>query len=478
MRDPQFDYFLPYQKRWILDESKMKLYPKSRRIGITYGTSYRTLQKCLNRPNFTQWISSRDLLTAKEFVTDYMAKWASAANVVAKGLSGEHAELIDPDNGISAYVVQFDNGSRVMSLSSTPEAFAGKGGDVLIDEADLHKDSKKVLDMAQPCTTWGNQLEVVSALSIDGGPNTPFCRIVEEAEHQGNPRGWSLHKTTILDAVEQGFVEKINEVTGSTWTRAEWLKTTESQYAKDAWRTQFLLIPSDDGGALISYELISACEAASYEEGQLMPRQLDPYLPLYLGLDIGRKRDLSVIMCLQRLGDVLWTVAYVVMEKTPYRIQEAKLGEYLGMSNCYRGCIDASGKGEMLAEYAADKFGAFKAEGIVFTNPVKAQLAEPLSRRFEDRHIRIPKDPVIAEDLHKIVKSTTLNGHTRYEGDRDENGHSDRFWALALANHAAESSINGPSRMESAGNAPGSSKNSFMKRPERKQKEERAALAW
>jgi len=29
------EYFLPYQKRWILDDSAMKLYAKSRRIGIT-----------------------------------------------------------------------------------------------------------------------------------------------------------------------------------------------------------------------------------------------------------------------------------------------------------------------------------------------------------------------------------------------------------------------------------------------------------
>jgi phage FluMu gp28-like protein len=405
----------------------------------------------LRKDNFTQWVSSRDLLTAKELITDYMAKWAGAANIVAKGLDGENAQVIDKEKGITAFIVQFDNGSRVLSLSSTPEAFAGKGGDVFIDEADLHENSKKVIDMAQPCTTWGGQLEVVSALKIDGGPNTPFCRLVDEAEHQGNPRGWNLHKTTIVDAVEQGFVEKIGEVTGKNWTRKDWLANMESQYSKEAWRTQFLLIPSEDGGALISYELINAAEAKPCAQDTLMPMKYDKFLPMYLGMDIGRKKDLSVIICLQRLGDILWTVGYEVMEKTPYRIQEAKLGSFLEMRNCYRGCIDATGKGEMLAEYAVDKFGSFRAEGIIFTNPAKARLAETLHRRFEDRRIRIPRDPIIAEDLHKIIKSTTLNNHARYEGDRDENGHSDRFWAYALANHAAESSLAGPCEMEAAG---------------------------
>jgi len=301
--EADYEYFLPYQNRWIVDESPMKLYPKSRRIGITYATSYRFIQKCLRKDNFTQWVSSRDLLTAKELITDYMAKWAGAANIVAKGLDGENAQVIDKEKGIPAFIVQFDNGSRVLSLSSTPEAFAGKGGDVFIDEADLHENSKKVIDMAQPCTTWGGQLEVVSALKIDGGPNTPCCRLVDEAEHQGNPRGWNLHKTTIVDAVEQGFVEKIGEVTGKNWTRKDWLANMESQYSKEAWRTQFLLIPSEDGGALISYELINAAEAKPCAQDTLMPMKYDKFLPMYLGMDIGRKKGASAVCVQMRLKD-------------------------------------------------------------------------------------------------------------------------------------------------------------------------------
>lgn len=86
--NPVNDYFLPYQRAWILDESPMKLYAKSRRIGITYATSYRVNDKCLRRRNFTQWVTSRDELTAHEFITDYIAKWAQASNVVCKGLLG------------------------------------------------------------------------------------------------------------------------------------------------------------------------------------------------------------------------------------------------------------------------------------------------------------------------------------------------------------------------------------------------------
>ena len=148
------DYFLPYQRDWIVDDSPMKLYAKSRRIGITYATSFRVNDKCLRRRNFTQWVTSRDELTAHEFITDYIAKWVDASNAVCRGLLGDDLQVIDPERGIRAFVATYEStGSRVVSLSSTPEAFAGKGGDVLIDEADLHKDSGRVIDMALPCTT-------------------------------------------------------------------------------------------------------------------------------------------------------------------------------------------------------------------------------------------------------------------------------------------------------------------------------------
>ena len=99
------NYFLPYQLAWINDDAPMKFYPKSRRIGITYGTSYRSHSKCMKRKGFTQWVTSRDEFTAKEFITDYVALWARASNAVAKGLAGDNAQVVDVDRDIRAFVV-------------------------------------------------------------------------------------------------------------------------------------------------------------------------------------------------------------------------------------------------------------------------------------------------------------------------------------------------------------------------------------
>lgn len=430
----------------------MKLAEKSRRVGFTYATSYRAVQKCLRRPRgFTQWVSSRDLLTAKEFVTDYVAKWARAANVVATGLAGDDARVIDAERGITALVVSFETGNRIMSLSSTPEAFAGKGGDVLLDEADLHEDSGTLIDMALPCTTWGGQLEVISAYRVDGSPSSPFARLVADAK-AANPMGWRLHRVTIEDAVAQGFVEKLGEVTGRTLERAEWLAGMRARCRTEAaWLSQYLCMPQDDGGALLPYGLIAACELDALAPAVRadLPALGADCGPLYLGADIGRKHDLTVFWLVERIGDVYWTRWVCELAKTLYREQLATLETALRLPRLVRCCIDASGIGAMLAEEAQLRYGQYRVEQVQFTAPVKMELGMPLLAAFQDRAVRIPAVPAIREDLHKTRRTVTAAGNVRLEADSDEAGHADRFWALALALHAG-SGASGPVAFERA----------------------------
>ena len=48
-------------------------------------------------------------------------------------------------------------------------------------------------------------------------------------------------------------------------------------------------------------------------------------------------------------------------------------------------------------------------------------------------------DDAVREDLHSVRKSVTAAGNVRLDVERtDTDGHADRFWALALAYHAAD----------------------------------------
>ena len=196
-----------------------------------------------------------------------------------------------------------------------------------------------------------------------------------------------------------------------------------------------------DCAALLSYELIASCEIPAREA---KAEEDSPHLR-YAGYDVGRKKDLAVYFELELRGDVLWQVEYEVLKKTSFPVQTDFLKNKLKNPKLARLCIDYTGMGGPICEELQRCYGEYRVEGVTFSNPVKEALAMPLRASFEDRTIRVADDPEIRDDLHKIRKTTTAAGNIRYEGERDENGHSDRFWALALALHA-KGRNDGPAR--------------------------------
>ena len=89
--------------------------------------------------------------------------------------------------------------------------------------------------------------------------------------------------------------------------------------------------------------------------------------------------------------------------------------------------------GGVIAEIVGDPLY----QGVTFTGQVKESLAYPLKGHMEDRKLRIPDDATIRADLRKVQKVTTTAGNIRFVAESTPDGHADRFWALALAIHAA-----------------------------------------
>jgi phage FluMu gp28-like protein len=125
------------------------------------------------------------------------------------------------------------------------------------------------------------------------------------------------------------------------------------------------------------------------------------------------------------------------MQNAPFASQERELEKFFSLKNLRRACIDRTGIGQQFFERAGENFGKYRIEGITFTNASKEQLAYGLRMEFENGTIRVPNDDFIRADLRSVRKETTFAGNIRFAGDRGKDGHADRFWALALAVHAA-----------------------------------------
>jgi len=427
--------FLPYQKKWILDESRLKLMEKSRQIGLSWSTAYALVRRKSRKGcTYDAWVSSRDDIQARLFLEDCKA-FANIVHAAAKDMGS----LVVDEAKNSAYVLKFANEKRINSMSSNPDAQAGKRGDRVLDEFALHPDPRKLYAIAYPGITWGGCMEIIST---HRGSVNLFNELVQEIKHKGNPKGISLHTVTLQDALDQGFLDKLKAKLPEDDERAQMDDAEYFDFIRagcpdeETFLQEYMCQPSDDNAAFLSYELIQGCRYGFEEQFEMRPDVCTG--PVYIGVDVGRDHDLTVIWVVEKLGDVYYTRHRVEMQAKEFSEQEQALYELLEFPNVRRCCIDASGIGRQFAERARKRFGDYKVEEIKFTAPVKEELAFPLRAAFEDRTIRIPDCEKLTADLRAVKKESTASGNIRFSADRGKNGHSDRFWALALALHAGK----------------------------------------
>lgn len=425
--------FLPYQAAWIKDTSRLKGMEKGRQIGLSWSTAYAADERTAAAgQRHDQWVSSRDEIQARLFLED-CKQWAQIMNLAAQDL-GE--VVIDPKDRLSAYVLQFANGRRIHSMSSNPDAQAGKRGGRVLDEFALHPDPRKLWSIAYPGITWGGSLEVIST---HRGSNNFFNQLIREVRENGNPKGISLHRVTLQDALDQGFLFKLQQMLPTDDERQamdeaayfDWVRAGCAD--EESFQQEYMCNPADDDAAFLEYDLIASAEyAAGTDWTQVEKGQL------FVGVDIGRKHDLTVIWVLERLGDVLYTRHVERLKNMRKSDQEAVIWPWI--AKAMRSALDATGLGIGWADDAQDEFGEYRVEAVTFTPKVKEALAYPVRSKMEDRRLRIPQDPVIRADLRQVTKQVTVAGNVRFTAERTVDGHADHFWALALALHAATDS--------------------------------------
>lgn len=428
--------FLPYQSGWIKDRSRLKLMEKARQIGLSWSTAYAADERTSEvGAKWDQWVSSRDDLQARLFIED-CKRFAEVMHIAAEYL-GER--VIDEEKKISAYVLNFANGRRIHSMSSNPDAQAGKRGGRILDEFALHPDPRKLWSIAYPGITWGGSMEIVST---HRGSHNFFNQLIREIRENGNPKKISLHRVTLQDALDQGFLFKLQQ---SLPADHEVQELDEAAYFdfirsgcadEESFLQEYMCQPADDDSAFLEYDLIASCEYAAGEEWEYTHDQLVAARGrLYAGIDIGRVKDLTVMWIFEKLGDVLYTRKLIELRGMPKPDQEAVLWPLIALME--RTCIDKTGLGIGWVDDAQRKFGEFRVEGVTFTPAVKEALAYPVRGKMQDKRMRIPYRPEVRADLRAVTKSTTAAGNVRFTAERSQNGHADRFWSCALGIHAA-----------------------------------------
>ncbi|WP_020403752.1 terminase large subunit domain-containing protein [Gracilimonas tropica] len=427
-------HFLPYQKAWLDDKSDIKIWEKSRRIGATYVQSYEDFEFGMETGRKV-WFSSADESAAREYI-DYIAIWCSLFNTVANFSNGE--VIIDEKKDIKALQVELPTGATINALTSNPKRFRSKGGKAVWDEAAWHDDPDAMWRALEPATMWGDPIRI---LSTHNGKRT-FYRLIEKVK-SGEMKG-SVHTVTIVDAVNDGLVDKIYGRQTTQEERQEWLDIRKSRCIDEIqWLQEYMCLAVDEADAFLSYEMIAAIEDSHVLWNNGIPDTING--DLYLGVDIARKKHFTVFWLEEKIGPMKFTRVVKKLQNATFRAQKQILYKYLALPKLRRCCIDATGLGMQLAEEAQQDYGRFKVEPVNFTNSVKEDLAYNLRRSVEEKSSIIPESQEIREDLHAVRKVVTKSNNVRFDVDSSIAGHADHFWAFALCEEAAKTYKGQPS---------------------------------
>ncbi|MFY2646296.1 hypothetical protein ACOTDF_32415, partial [Achromobacter insuavis] len=131
---------------------------------------------------------------------------------------------------------------------------------------------------------------------------------------------------------------------------------------------------------------------------------LDPKLQSVFAQDFARHRDFSVFGVGQIEANLRRRVVFIVeMHKVPTRQQEQVIWYIIEhMPRRCGGAMDATGSGETLAEYTADKFGHDHVHQIKLNRAWYGAWMSKLIQGFEDGMIDLPRDANVAADLRAI----------------------------------------------------------------------------
>jgi len=402
-----------YQRKFVLDTSRFRVWLKSRQIGATYGCS----GECL-----VEAMSGMDQLILSASETQAL-KWYAEIQ--------KHAEKLDIALSGSTSEIKTPSGAIIYIFANNFRTIQGFSGSVWMDEFAWYLNPKRIWEAFIPSITSVKAGETKARITILSTPfvqDSLFHKLVQDTIKYYM---FSRHTTTIYDAVKDGLDVDI--------------QILKDLFDEDSWAMMYECQFVDDDSSFFPISLIKSCvKDYSYYTPPLQNI-------LWSGYDVGRVKDLSSLSCLD-LVEKRYTLAIQdVYEKMKFESQKTVLRDHLRVFKKSNIRIDMTGIGRDLAETMESEFPS-QAEGIYFTASSKEFMVLNLKKMFEEKLITIPNDPTLIADIHAIKRKAGLK-RMLYDADRNVHGHADRFWSLALAAKKLDILERGEEDEESSGGA-------------------------
>ena len=430
------DLLLPYQRNWVEDTSRFKIALQARQTGKSFGTAEEAVADAMARK--TTWVIGS---AGERQALEWMLK--AREWIEAYGLAVDDYEEIR-DHGealLKNAEARLSNGSRIIAVPANPATMRGYSANLILDEFAFHESPDDIWRAIYPSIS--NPLKgeyKIRIVSTPNGTGNKFADLWHKSVRWTKDRPpvkkgeWSGHFVDIHTAVAMGLPVDIEELRKGLDDPEGWAVEYECQFL-------------DNAAVLLPYEVIALIEsphASTSQPLEFWTQRDGP--PIDLGIDVGRKKDLTVCWALEDISGFGMTKEVLEIEKTSIPRQAEILRPRI--ERCRRACLDYTGVGVGLGDLLVEEFGEYnpdkhlygKVELVTFNQANKVELMSKLRIRADSRLLGIPASRAIREDLHSMHRITSPGGGVTYRAAHTPDGHADRCVALALVNRASSGS--------------------------------------
>ncbi len=235
---------------------------------------------------------------------------------------------------------------------------------------------------------------------------------------------FSKHTITCEEVVKAGLIKQ------------GFIDEMRSQLPIDRFLREFMAEFVEDIDAWLTQSLIVSCidsQLATYDF------QAQPTGEFFVGVDLGKEQDFSVVLVVEKLGSQLRVVH---VHRFPLHSEYASVIGYVkSLQDRWRSIrsvyTDVTGVGNYITEDMSHS-GIQGVTGVAFTVQSKEEMATILREKMRSGEVKIPYVP--AKRLDDVDLTAELNvekymlmktGHLRFS--HPDGAHDDVFWATALA---------------------------------------------
>jgi len=432
--DDFFDRMLwPWQQEYLSCGSRWVIVNKSRNTGFTFVGLLHAVLHSLRHPGHTYFLATLKVEKAVDELVEPITH-----NILP---ALKRTTLRPALDGVDTYRrrIDFPNGSRIKAAANEVDYLRGPTrASYLFDESATWaaRQHEALREAVYPIVR-SEGMNPHGTLRMVSTPR-PIQNLYREIWQRDDDK-WDRQGVDIIEACEcDGYPEDDPEQFRGDCA-------TEDEY-----RQEYLKVFLDvEGNYFDRHELEMLTERPEHDA--------DPQR--WVGVDIGRKDDLTAIVCVESWhhdgDDYIHVDGLFLLDEVPFQTQEDVIVKLIEQFDADRARLDATKHPALCERIESQLAGDVK--GLTGDRDRKVRLTQQVQSHIESETLSIAQDVYqwsgqgfvdgpddrLIDDLAKVEESVTARGNIRYEAPRDDEGHADSYSALLLALACGETTSSG-----------------------------------